>query len=174
MQELNLIPYKNKKQKYNSMKSKDKTAVAVIAAAIFVAALYLPYLSLRSMENNEKIMKQKYKVYENAKDQNTKYKKQVSDLQKYVSSYETISKSKVMVSTAVSGIQKYTPSSITLDSLQYNNKLVTINAHTTDYASIYVFAANLEQSKEYSSVRVGTINSNTDKKNYSFTITLSD
>lgn len=112
-------------------------------------------------------------VYENVKNENTKYKNQIKTLQKYISAYESISKSKVMVSTAISGIQNYTPSDITFDKLTYDNKLITVNAHTSNYSSIYIFAANLEQSKEYNGMRVGTVKFDNDKKWYDFTITMS-
>lgn len=62
MQELNLIPDKYKRQKYNLLRTKDIAAIAVIAISVIFAALYIPYESLKNIKNKQIQLKKVYGI----------------------------------------------------------------------------------------------------------------
>jgi Tfp pilus assembly protein PilN len=172
MGELNLIPYEVKKKKNINFKIRQYVAASLIILVLLFTGIYYPKAHLNALKNQDADLKVDVEKGNKILVENVKVKEEIANYKSYTDKVEMLTKQKVIASTKLQGLEKYTPSDIALSSLNYGKGMINITGVTKKFNSISEFAANLQMSKEYNKSTISNIAYNNTE--YTFTINVSE
>lgn len=170
MKELNLIPYslKEKKQKLNELRL--YAAVGILILGILSAGIYLPRMMLVQFKTEEKILLNKTNENKEIIEESKAVKSEIEGYNERTQLIDFFSKNKTLVSGKIVDIEKYIPKDVALSTLNYTEEGIEMTGSTSNYNSAAEFAANLETSKNYKSVKIIRIDGDGQHTPYNFTI----
>ncbi|AJA47558.1 Tfp pilus assembly protein PilN [Clostridium pasteurianum DSM 525 = ATCC 6013] len=175
MRELNLIPYELKKKRDKEISIYKAAFYGIIAVFIIFIVLYIPKLVLNHYIAEKDQLKLTIDANNNINKEQGNLLSEINSYKTYTEKINSIEKVKVLISDKISGIQKLVPKDLTITTLNYNNKIITINGTTNNYNSISEFAANLQLSDNYKNSRINSITSSGGEGgilSYEFTIVI--
>ena len=170
MSELNLIPYEVKKKKNVDFQIRQYVSALVIILVLLFTGIYYPKAHLNSLKNKALNFKMEVKKGDKILEENIKGKEEIANYKLYTDKVKMLTEQRVIVSTKLQGLEKYTPGDITLNSLTYGKGMINITGVAKTFNSISEFAANLQMSKEYNKSTISNIAY--DKTEYTFTINM--
>lgn len=173
MRELNLIPYELKEKRDKEISGYKAAFYGIIAIFIIVIMIYIPKLVLNHYISEKNQLKLTVDSNNNINKEQGSLLNAINSYKTYTEKINSIEKEKVLLSDKISGIQKFVPKDLTIKTLNYNNKIITINGSTNNYNSISEFAANLQLSDNYKNSRINSITSSSGEggsSSYDFTI----
>jgi len=165
MSELNLIPYEIKAKTARIGKIRSYVSYGIIACAVFMLIVLIPYLYLGILNTQEANISDKISTDSKIIADNRKLMSQISDYNMYNTKVELLTKQKVNIHDKIQNLGKYAATSIYMSSLSYSRDPITLKdiisfkgaTPMTNYTSIGIFAAGLQMSPEYSSAKVVNI-----------------
>lgn len=174
MKELNLIPYNLREERNKKIKTKYIAYITVAIFCVIILNFTIPTLYINQLKKQEDSLRAQLKAGSKILDENKSLLGQINDIKLYTDKVDLLSKQRTIVVTRIQDIQKQVPSDVIFQGLTYSKDGVNINASTVNYNSINEFAANLQTSKLYKSVKLNNINSG-EKINgkYTFSVLIS-
>jgi Tfp pilus assembly protein PilN len=157
MRELNIIPdhIKQKRELRDTLVKSGASVLLVVFLLTAVAAV--SYVRLKKL--NAKVLTLQASI-EAAKPiiiENEKLRKESASYKEYIEMVEKIQKSSVSAFPIFKNLEKYMPKDVVITSFSLSNGSININAFAKEYNSINEFAANLQESKEFTNSSVNSI-----------------
>lgn len=172
MSELNLLPYDMRVRKNGQLGTKQIIAVAIAATVIVGSAIAVPVIKVRSLEKKGAMLQEYVNRNVSVLEENENLKKQIDDIESYVSAVDSTKNSRTLAAGIVRNIEKYIPGQVVLTSLSYTNGTIQISANSSDYNAICEFSANLQTSDDFTGSVINSITKGTDT-GYTTSITIS-
>ncbi|MDF2502997.1 PilN domain-containing protein [Clostridium sp.] len=176
MKELNLIPYELKKKRDKEISLYKVILYGIIAIFIVFVILYVPNFILNHYKSEEAQLKWRVDLSSSVNAEKGSLTDEINSYRTYTEKINGISKGKVLISDKIRGIQKLIPGDLTIVTLTYNDKVITINGTTNNYNSISEFAANLQLTDNYKNSRINSITDSIGNQGsssgYNFTIVI--
>lgn len=175
MKELNLIPYELKEKRDKEISAYKAALYGIIAIFIIFIMLYIPYFILNHYKSEENQLKLKINANSSVNAEKQSLVDEINSYTTYTEKINSISKGKILFSDKIKGIQKFIPSDLTIQTLNYSNRVITVNGITNNYNSISEFVANLQLSDDYKNARINSITSASNQSgssSYNFTIVI--
>lgn len=175
MRELNLIPYEIKEKRDKEISVYKAGLYGIIAVCIIFVMLYIPNLILNYYKSEGNQLKLKIDANSSVSAEKGNLTDEINSYRTYTEKINNISKGKILFNDKLRGIQKLIPSDLTIVTLTYNSKVITINGTTNNYNSISEFAANLQLTGNYKNSRINSITSSSNQvggSSYNFTIVI--
>lgn len=173
MYELNLLPYQIKQKRQKHLKNRQYIVYAVIALCLLSSALYIPHMIEWSL--NAKELKLKEQIEKNSKilAENKSINQETEELKSYIEKVKDMTSRKVIAGDRIRNLEKYVPSDVILENLNYTKGTITINGNAQNYNSISEFVASLQTTDNYRDARITNIIYNPEQSRYLFSISIS-
>jgi Tfp pilus assembly protein PilN len=157
MHELNLIPdYIKQKRELKEIIAKG-AAVTLLVVAILATIASVPYVKLKKLNAKELTLQASIQSAKTIIIENEKLKKEAASYKEYIDMIEKIQKTNVSVFPIFKNLEKYMPQDVVITSLSFNEGSINITAACKVFNSINEFAANLQESKEFTNSTVTSI-----------------
>lgn len=155
--DLNLLPDDMKRSKKNlALGNRIKFgAIAGVSVLVVITIVIVSYFTKLYVQEQSlaKFISDNDKVQ--SENKSLKAEKAVYD--SFIEKVDTITKNKKMINEKIRGFEKYVPNDVVLKTINYTGKDYSFVATTPNYASIAVFTANLQTSKEYPNARIQNV-----------------
>lgn len=172
MSELNLIPSSLKRKNSFLSNRRNRIICICVILALFLVGVVLPIIELNVINSREKKLQEEIKAGEGILKESEEIKKEISEYKTHIASVEIITKLLPDAEAKIRGLEKYMTGDVSFSSLAWGNGIITIQAKSNSYNSLCVFAANLQESKEYSEARINGIDQEQDKAEYTCSISI--
>ena len=171
MSELNLIPSSLKSSRNKRNKNQNIIYSIIIILAIMFFGVYFPGMQLNRLQNDEASYKSQVDAQINVIQERDRMVNFVNTTNELISKVENFNKSRVLVYSLITQLQKLTPADVSLNSLAYTMDGISISAVAKNYFSPSIFVGNLQESELYKNAKLTNINK--DQTNtYSFNVTI--
>jgi Tfp pilus assembly protein PilN len=172
MSELNLIP-DHIKQKRRMMEALAKSGIiALFVIFLLAVGAYIPYAKLRSLSAKEITLQASLEDTKPVIAENERLKKETASYKEYIDMIGKIQKSNVSIFPIFKNIERYIPQDVIITSFSLNEASINISAIAKEYNSINEFAANLQESKEFTNSTVSSIARDEKTGENTFTLTI--
>lgn len=162
MSELNLVPYEIKKNGKPllgpSLNSGSKKYLTIGLIALVIVGIVIPIFRLESLRIKETSMKNEIKNGQKVLNESQKLANYIQNCKNHIATVQDISKVDHIVVQTIRKLEKHIVGDVILKSLDYAEGSIEIKAKARDYNSICIFAANVQESDEFKSARISTIN----------------
>ncbi|MFL0252266.1 pilus assembly protein PilM [Clostridium neuense] len=176
--ELNLIPDNKRKYKVSIFNSNITKAVVAATIIAFMVACAVPIFIARSYSNKEKIGSYKLRNLNSLQREHDVLVSKMNVYNSRIKLVDKLTKNKAMVNVKIQDINKYIPSDIELDEINFDSeKGMVISGETTNGKSVAALVANLQMSDTYKNARLTSIANSQDSASqnvYKFTVNLGD
>lgn len=170
MRELNLIPYEIKEKEIKANKKRQTTSILILAGLVVFSAVYFPIAYSDMLKGKEAKLKNEVDSKKYIIEEYNNVQASISMIKTHIQIADGIDKSKVSINNTLDDLELLTPGTLTFTNFTYQDGVISIVSEAKDYNSIFEFAANLETSKSFKTVKLSTIKYNKDKGNYTFNI----
>ncbi|MCM8711512.1 PilN domain-containing protein [Clostridium sp. SYSU_GA19001] len=172
MNELNLIPYSLKEKKQRLFKIRQYTAYFIIFMCVLFIGAYIPNIKLQSLTAQEKMLQKSVEENKALIEESRLISSEIENYSKRIKKIEELANNRTLAFEKIRQFEKYVTSDIKLTNFIYDKKSAVIEGTAVSYNSVSEFAANLEVSKNYSSVKIVNITKDNSQNNYKFSINI--
>ncbi|MCD2346465.1 pilus assembly protein PilM [Clostridium guangxiense] len=181
--ELNLVPDNKRKYKINILSSSFAKIVAASLMVVFIAACVIPITIAHIYSSREKDDEYKLKGFTNLQAQHDVLLKKINTYNSRIKLVDKLTKGKTMLNEKIQDINKYVPSDVKFDSIDFDKKGgIIISGETTNSKAPAALVANLQMSDTYKNSRLIKVTNSQDNNSgnnnvsnvYKFTIDLGD
>lgn len=172
MSELNLIPYDLRQKHKSSFKKVNSSKLIICIVVILILAIGLPLLNIQRLNIVKGRLDNEVKKGEDVLKESEKLKKDIINYNKHIAIVDSLKLLKSNSVSKVRGLEKYTVGDIVFESLKYEDGKITVGARAANYNSICIFAANIQETKEYKDAEISLIDYDKTRACYTCTITI--
>lgn len=173
MSELNLISYSLKQKKQKNYQTRQYRALGILALCMFFSGIYFPKMMLAELKVQEASLLNKVTVNKAVLEESKLVSSELASYNQRSQFIDYLSKNKFYISNRIVDFEKYISKDIKLTSLNYTAEGTTLTGTASNYNAVSEFAANLETSKKYKSVKITSITGDGFKSLYHFSISIS-
>lgn len=172
VRELNLIPYEiraKNKQRYIYL------GIGIISIIIIAGlATYTIFENIRisNMEKEVVELDNEISGYDKDLKEQAEVTKKIENLNFNILATKFLIKERSSVYERLKTLEKYVPVGLALRTIEDKGTSMKVTGETENYYLVTEFAANLQESKEYSRSKIENINAETDTGKISFTINI--
>ncbi|MCM0650757.1 PilN domain-containing protein [Clostridium swellfunianum] len=174
MRELNLIPNHIKQKREKDAMLLKTVGGALLILSLLAAIAIVPYAKLNELNKREADLKGSLEKSKLIIIDNEKLRKEVTSYKQYADLVEKTQKSNSAIYPVIKSLEKHMPQDIVINTLDYKSGSINISAAAKVYNSINEFAANLQESKEFTNSLVANIIKDEQKGIYTFTLVITN
>lgn len=162
MSELNLVPYEIKKNGKPllgpSLNSGSKKYLTIGLIAFVIVGIVIPIFRLESLRIKDTSMKNEIKNGQEVLNESQKLASYIQNCKNHIAAVQDISKAEHIVEVTIRKLEKHMVGDVCFKSLNYGDGSIEIQAKARDYNSLCIFVANVQESDEFKSARISSIN----------------